>query len=109
MELKAQRPELKKMLVEASQALALLDADQLEEMAASCEALISPPGGAAGQFAAQCVDIRQELSTFKRVMEATRANMSILCNLDGGKPEQLEYTPMTAIARANPRGGNGDY
>ena len=33
------RPELKELVVEASRALARLDADRLEEMALSCQAL----------------------------------------------------------------------
>lgn len=96
--------ELKRALVEASDALAHLDADRLEEMALSCEALAGDkrfidrraenrdePGGR---------DSSTEMAIFMRVLEATRANLNVMRRLREMRTSQLEYGRGPAASRA---------
>jgi len=75
-------PELKQLIVEASLALARLDAERLEELALSCQALnrdleMAGVAGRAG-LARQAHDAQQNLAVFGRVLEATRANLEVM-------------------------------
>ncbi len=84
--------ELRRTLVEASKALARLDADRLEELALCCVALIEteklpevqPAGPATG-------DAARELSVLNRMLDSTCANLRIMHGLRDGKAHQLEY------------------
>ncbi len=71
--------ELKELVIEASRALARLDADRLEELALSCQALNRDlPLPASPERAALAVEARAaagEMAAFARVIEATRANL----------------------------------
>jgi hypothetical protein len=81
----APRPELKEIVVEASRALAHLDADRIEELAASCQALNRdlPAMESSGraELIRQATEANQEMATFARVLEATRANLRVLHRL----------------------------
>lgn len=87
-------PELKQLVVEASRALARLDADRLEELALSCQALnqaltpMSPDQRKT--LARQSREAAGDMATFARVLDATRANLNVmnrLRDLHTGRPE----------------------
>jgi hypothetical protein len=75
-------PELKNVVMEASRALARLDADRLEEMALSCQALNrdlkSLTGANSAEIVRQAIGAEGEMATFARVLDATRANFEVL-------------------------------
>jgi hypothetical protein len=79
------RPELKDIVVEASRALAHLDADRLEELAVSCQALnrdLPAPGNrGCADLLRQASAAGEEMATFARVLEATRSNLRVLHRL----------------------------
>src|ERR1019366_5953648 len=78
-------PELKEMIAEASRALARLDADRLEELALSCQALnrdlvrsdsAQQDGNARAALAMECKEAEGDMAVFARVLEATRDNLN---------------------------------
>jgi len=73
-------PELKQIVREASRALARLDADRLEELARSCEALNGAQLGRA-DLARQARDAAGEMAVLARVLDATRANLDVMRRL----------------------------
>lgn len=83
--LKPVYPELKQLVAEASRALATLDADRLEELALSCQALNRDlkPATAAERvsLARQAREAAGDLAVFGRVLEATRANLKVMRRL----------------------------
>jgi hypothetical protein len=89
-------PALKQLVVEASQALARLDADRLEELAKSCEALTRVvKQGDDQEFAAALItsarEAAGEMDIFARVLEATRANAQVMRRLMELREGRLEY------------------
>lgn len=88
-------PELKRIIREASQALALLDADRLEELALSCQALNQDfkrvSAGDRVVLAKQAQDSAREMAVFARVLEATRANLNVMRRLRELREGRLEY------------------
>ena len=90
-----QQAELRQLVVEATRALAHLEADRLEEMALCCEALNRDCSWSAIQDRAELVrqaqDAAGEMAVFARVLEATRANMNVLRRLQELRTEHLEY------------------
>jgi len=94
------RPKLKELVVEASRALARLDADRLEELALSCQALNRElvqkehaRGGAADRaaLALECKEAEGDMAVFARVLEATRANLTVMNRLRELRAGRLEY------------------
>ena len=89
------RPELKEVVEEASQALARLDAERLEALALSCYALNRcRPADNAVERAAQAREAREAaraMAVFARVVEATRANISLMNRLRELRAGPLEY------------------
>ncbi|MGA2887328.1 MAG: hypothetical protein ABSE51_04700 [Terracidiphilus sp.] len=92
--------KLKELVVEASQALARLDADRLEELALSCQALNRDlghrdlAGGDADGRAALAVEAKEavgEMAVLARVLEATRANLNVMNRLRELRQGGLEY------------------
>lgn len=73
-------PELKQIIAEASQALACLDANRLEELAGCCQAFHRdlPPGN---ELQRQALDARTDMAVFTHVLEATRANLNVMRRL----------------------------
>lgn len=75
-------PELRELVVEASRALARLDAGRLEELALCCQALnrdLEITGVVSrSDLARQAGDTRHDLAVFGRVIEATRANIAVV-------------------------------
>lgn len=89
------RPLLKELVVEASRALARLDADRLEELALSCRALNRELTQADATVRAECaLEAREavgEMAVFARVLEATRANLGVMNRLRELRAGRLEY------------------
>jgi hypothetical protein len=88
-------PELRALVVEASLALARLDADRLEELALSCQALNRDLPAWSGQERAKMArEIRKlagEMAVFERVLEATRANLDVMSRLRQLHEGKREY------------------
>jgi hypothetical protein len=89
------QPALREIVVEASRALARLDADRLEELALSCQALnrdLAPiPMSDRSLLAAQARDAAGEMAVFSKVIEATRANLEVLQRARERHLNRLEY------------------
>lgn len=75
-------PPLKNIVIEASQALARLDAARLEELAISCRMLMdhlaARPVGHLDQEASEAA---RQMVPLGRVLDATRANLRVLQHL----------------------------
>jgi hypothetical protein len=88
-------PALKELVVQASQALARLDADRLEELALSCQALNRDLGLKDGMdrkaLQAQALEAKGEMAVFARVLAASRANLNVMNRLRDSQLGQLEY------------------
>jgi len=94
------RLKMKELVVEASQALARLDAERLEELALCCQALNRDlaqnelaHGDAAGRaaLALECQEAKGDMAVFARVLEATRANLNVMSRLRELHDGRLEY------------------
>src|SRR5664280_2739136 len=88
-------PGLRGLVVEASRALARLDADRLEELALSCQALnrdlaVQKPRERAA-LAEQAREAAVDMAIFSRVLEATRANLNVMLRLRELRDGRLEY------------------
>lgn len=124
-------PELKELVVEASRALACLDAARLEELALSCQALTRAGNfedtGEREHMARQAWEAKADMAVFARVLEATRSNLNVMKRLRELRVGRLEYTerqargcagagsPSTAGSKSRGRwgeaaeGGHGDH
>lgn len=98
-------PELKSIVAEASLALARLDADRLEELALSCQALNRRPVWDCDEhreLARQSKEAASGMAVFARVLEATRANLNVMNRLRELREGRLEYgrivSPSSKIA-----------
>jgi hypothetical protein len=87
------RPDLKALVTEATQALARLDPERLEELALSCQALnrdLAPVDvNERARLAREAREATAEMAVFARVLQATRANLHVmerLRNLRAGQP-----------------------
>jgi hypothetical protein len=89
-------PELRELVVEASQALARLDAARLEDLALSCEALtrtLNPKETRVRKLLAeQARDAQSDMAVFTRVLEATRTNLNVMNRLRELRAGRVEYT-----------------
>jgi hypothetical protein len=83
-------PELKQIVTEASRALALLDADRLEELARACQAL-NRGHLANADLAQQAREAAGEMAVFARVLDATRANLTVMNRLRELHQGRLDY------------------
>ena len=94
-QLRQLNPELKALVVEASRALARLDADRLEELALSCRALNRDlsawSGDERAEIARQTRETAPEMAVFGRVLEATRANLDVMGRLRQLHDGQRDY------------------
>jgi hypothetical protein len=90
-----EHPELKELVVEASRALASLDANRLEELALSCQALNRDLKPATqeqrAEIARQAKDAEGDLRVFARVLEVTRSNLDVMNRLRELRGGRLEY------------------
>lgn len=89
------QPQMKELVVEASRALARLDADRLEELALSCQALnrdlAHTDGDALAALAVESKEAAGDMAVFARVLEATRSNLSVMNRLKELRAGRLEY------------------
>ena len=100
------QPGLKQMVVEASQALARLDAARLEELALSCRALnrvVADPAERAAR-AKESTEAVMEMAVLSRVLEATRANLKVMKRLQDLRAGHLEYAPGTTWTKESQHG-----
>ena len=97
-------PELRELVVEASLALASLDAERLDELALSCQALKRglTPGSELerAEWVRQAQEAKGDLAVFGRVLEATRANLEVMNRLRDRPGSPLEYAGLPAQALA---------
>ncbi len=87
--------ELRELITEASLSLARLDAERLEELAISCQALNRDLASSVSNDRAELVRQAREAdgasAVFARVLEATRANLEVLNRLKEWPGGTLEY------------------
>ena len=88
-------PELRELVVEASLALARLDAERLEELALSCQALnrdlVKAGNAERVEWSRQAGAARGEMAVFGRVLDATRANLEVMNRVRERREARLEY------------------
>ncbi len=96
LEARQANPKLKELVVEASRALARLDAGRLEELALSCEALnrelSSLSADEKRELAGQAREATADMAVFARVLDATRANRNVMNRLRELRAVRLEYS-----------------
>ena len=111
-ELRLEVPQLKELVGEASRALACLDADRLEELALSCQALNRelPPISRDRrlELARQSREVDGDMATFARVLDATRANLNVMNRLRELRSGRLEYGAKDAQGADTRESGHGD-
>jgi hypothetical protein len=75
-------PELRDLVVEASRALACLDATRLEELALSCallnRELETADPARRREMGRQAREAQSDMAVFGRVLEATRTNLAVM-------------------------------
>lgn len=107
-----ERPELKKLVVEASRALARLDASRLEELALSCQALNRASGSPGMEdrvgLARQAREAAGDMAVFGRVLEATRANLKVMNRLRELREGRFDYGEPQARGWVRGESGHGD-
>ncbi len=122
-------PKLKELVVEASRALARLDADRLEELALCCQALNRDlerdleldlaqtigDGDGRAALAQQAREAKGDMAVFARVLEATQANLDVMSRLrelragrSGRREGCLEYGVPEAGQWRPTESGHGD-
>jgi aminopeptidase N len=106
-------PELRQLVRDASRALALLDAERLEEMAASCAALsrdlASREADQRVELASQAREAAEDMAVFARVLDATRANLTVMNRLRELNGERLEYGEGQVRGWVGAEGSHGDH
>lgn len=106
------QPAMREIVVEASRALARLDADRLEELALSCQALNREFVSASLQdrslLAAQARDAAGEMAVFSKVIEATGANLEVLHRARERRGNRLEYGQPLVRNWVPAENGHGD-
>lgn len=94
------RPELRELVLEASRALARLDAERLEELALSCRALNCGLSGLdvaeRARVAREAREAAGDMAVFARVLDVTRANLRVLNRLQQMHEGRPEYRPQPA-------------
>lgn len=83
-------PELKQVVRQASQALALLDANRLEELACACRALRCDRMDPA-ELRRQAREASGEMAVLARVLDATRANLQVMNRLKDLREGRISY------------------
>ena|ERR1700728_4420961 len=106
-------PELKELVAEASLALARLDAPRLEELALSCaalnRALVPADPEERKKRARQARDAAADMAVFSRVLDATRANLSVMNRLRELRAGRLEYSEQQARGCVVAEGAHGKH
>ena len=107
-----ERQELREVVVEASQALARLDADRLEELALSCQ-LLNREWKCAGaadreRVAREAREAAGEMGIYARVLEGTRANVNVMHRLRELRAGRIEYSERNGQGWESAEGIHGD-
>jgi hypothetical protein len=110
--MRAAYPELKEFVVEASRALAALDAGRLEELASSCRALNRelPAGDAVGfaELRRQARCAQADMVVLAGVLGVTRANLAVIRQVRDLRRGRLEYGEGELLAWAAKGSEHGD-
>jgi hypothetical protein len=104
-------PELKYLVREASRALATLDADRLEELALSCQALNRDLAAGEAQHTGLAIQAREAepgMAALSRILEATEANRSVLNRLREHGRGRRGYGERGASGWVRGEAGHGD-
>ena len=105
-------PKLKELVAEASRALARLDAERLEELALSCQALnrglAQVDGDARVELALQAREATGDMAVFARVLEVTQANLNVMNRLRELRAGRLEYGGRQAPEWSRTESRHGD-
>lgn len=99
--------ELRKLLAEASQALAGLDGARLEEIAFACAGLVRRKDKQSEPAALAPSGSPRELLALGRVLEATRANLGVLRGLHDRQEGSMDYGP--DALRPSAEAAHGDH
>jgi len=106
---------LKELVVEASRALATLDAARLEELALCCQALNrdleTADSSWRAEIALQSAEAQRDMAIFARVLEATQANLAVVNRIRALRTGRLiAYTEREARSpwKALPEISHGD-
>lgn len=90
------RPALKDMIVEASRALAQLDADRLEALAVSCQVLnreLKRDSVERKELFSEARSGMVEMGAFASVLDATKANLQVMNRARKLRGELPQYGP----------------
>jgi hypothetical protein len=90
------RPALRDMIVEASRALAQLDADRLEALAVSCQALnrdLKRETVERNALSSEARSVVVEMGAFASVLDATKANLQVMNRAQELCGELPQYGP----------------
>ena len=102
--------DLKELVIEASRALAQLDASRLEELALSCQALnrVFADSGveSRARLAGQARKASKDMEAFARILDATRGNLRRLRQVRTGC---LEYGERQARGWVPTVNGHGNH
>ena len=105
-------PELKELVMEASQALALLDAGRLQELALSCRLLNRDLDSAGSEdrarLAKQARDASSEMEVLASVLNVTRSNLNVMNRLRDARIGSLEYSDQPSRRFGPPGNEHGD-
>jgi hypothetical protein len=107
-------PQLKELVVAASQALARMDTPRLEELAHSCRmlnqaAMVEGNAKERKLLAQQARDATADMAVFARVLDATRANLNVMNRLRELREGRLEYTERQARGDTATEAGHGEH
>jgi len=87
------RPKLKTLLAEAAWSLAKLDAERLEELTLSCQALNRDVDSDTRRLTDPEVrEVKREMAVFAEVLEATRTNVAVMSRLRELRGKRVEYS-----------------
>jgi hypothetical protein len=105
-------PDLRELLIEASRALAQLDASRLEELALSCEALnrVFEDSEVEGRvkLSGQARKASKEMEVFARILDATRDNLGVINRLRDLREGRRGYGERQAQGWVPSENGHGD-
>lgn len=105
-------PELKGLVVEASRALARLDAPRLEELALSCDALsrdlITLDAKGKRDLVRQAREAAPDMAVLGRVLAVTRSNQNVMRRLREMRERRLEYSEREVRGSEDAEVKNGD-
>jgi hypothetical protein len=104
------RPALKDLVVEASRALAQLDADRLEALAVSCRVLnrnLDWESVEGNTLPAEVRGAAVEMGAFESVLDATKANLQVMNRAQQLRSELPQYGPGAGCSWQSTEGRNG--